>query len=72
MGETIMVNLGDRVVLTRKKTINHFLAGRMSITGEVVRIDEEHYVGLSNRPIFVMFDGDGRIASYSRIEVQKI
>ena len=63
--------VGDRVILTRAKSINHFKPFGMAITGAIEEIDLEHLEGTSLRPYNIRFD-DGRCSWYATHEIRRL
>lgn len=53
----VMVDM--EVVITNPKSVRHFAACAMPITGKVIEIDHNHIEGRHRRPVKVRFD-DGR------------
>ncbi len=62
---------GDRVAITRKKSVIHFKANKMPICGVIVKIEDEHKDGIVPRPIQVRFD-DGRVSWWGSWELKKL
>jgi len=65
-----MFDVGDKVAIKRKKSVKHFRANNMPITGKIVKVDEEYQEGVSLRPIKVQFV-DGRESWWGRWELRK-
>lgn len=59
---------GHRVRIKRQKSVKHFRAGNMPITGVVIAVDENHYDGHWRRPVKIRFD-DGRESWWRRGEI---
>ena len=71
-----MLKVGDRVILTRHKSVAHFTGAHMrdkpmAITGNVLDVDYEHYEGQHRREICIGFD-DNRISWYGSWEIKRI
>lgn len=68
------MNLGDKVILTREKSVRHFENAPfepMPITGRIVKRDPTHYQGKHNRAYLIKFD-DGRESWYAGWEFRTI
>lgn len=65
-----MHKVGDRIILTRTQSVQHFLP-YMPITGVIVEWDPAHVEGYSNRPYLIQFDDD-RLAWYAGWEFKKV
>ena len=71
-----MLKVGDRVILTRHKSVAHFTGAHMrdkpmAITGNITEIDWDHDEGEHSRPIEIRFD-DGRRSWYGEWEIKKV
>jgi len=66
------ITVGDKVILTKSVSINHFVPHGRSITGTVVRVDEGNWVGHSHRPLLIKFDDRDGEWGYGRDEVRRI
>ena len=67
--------VGDRVRLIRRGSVYWFTGPHMGdrpmpITGSIVEIDFDHYVGESNCPFRIKFD-DSRESWYATKEIRK-
>lgn len=51
-----MERIGDRVQLTRMKSVRHFEVMDMPIVGELIKVDFEHSDGVFSRPYLIRFD----------------
>jgi len=68
--------VGDKVRLINPKSVYWFTGPHMrdepmSITGVIVEIDHERYLGDRNTEYLVKFDGDGRESWYGYSEIRK-
>ncbi len=67
-----MHTVGDRVILTRAKSVDHFkhapFGKSMPITGYIVAVDFSHYEGKHQREVQIQFDDD-RVAWYGLWEI---
>lgn len=61
--------IGDRVILVGK-SYRHFV-NYMSVSGEIIKIDNEHYQGKHRRPYLVRFT-DSRESWYAANEITKL
>lgn len=66
-----MMKVGKRVRIKRKKSVKHFQAANMPITGTITAVDDTHFDGYTNRPILVRFD-DGRETWWQRKELAEL
>ncbi len=63
--------IGDRVILTRTISNNHFKVAGMTITGKIEEIELEHLEGINLRPYKIRFDDD-RYSWYGTHEIRRI
>jgi len=72
-----MLKVGDRVILTRHKSVAHFTGAHMrdkpmAITGTIMEIDNSHYEGNHNREYGITFDDRVGVWWYAYREIKKI
>lgn len=65
------MNVGDKVRLTRRESVEHFREAGMPTVGIIAEIDADHMEGRSHRPVKVKFT-DGRESWYGSWEIRKI
>ena len=69
-----MKKVGDRVIITRSKSVRHFAGPRyedaMTIVGMIIEYDTKHFDGIHHRPILVRFD-DSRESWWASWELCK-
>ena len=68
--------IGDRVKVINKESVHWFTGPHMGdkpmpITGKIVQINPDHFVGVNARAYLIKFD-DGRESWYGTEEIRKI